>query len=514
MAEELPYKRQKLDGGLGSRDNPPPSDTDSSELGSARDDESLSSVVSEVGLSWWKDNGGDILEPALESLGPAGGNSNAPLIALLSAQWLIQFATSDNAVLSRRQDLPAHAFLTLQDLQRLTNWDSLPIICLSYMWLTPKHPDPRGDTLRLVGKALHAYCGTREYGVFWDFCSLFQHDRTEEEQKLFKKSLQYLAHFYAHENTIVFRVTQFPPDYPDAYGIPQDSVTMYSIRGWPFAESIFSSFSSHEIAASSLDISNYKPADNDDVGEYETRYKLLVKCKVQQGTLAPLLPATFRYQLGQKTFSNGRADRDLVADVYDDYFRESFCQRRGFVFRTLGWGDSEVEKLAEIITNCNLPSLEAIILDGNKIGARGLRALNRALCRAMSDGRVSRLSSLTLHGNITDDEVTYAELAESMCSLKIVWLSKCGITERGCKALVQALLEWSKKLRLEKLYLTSNDIGCEGEKALVRLSRRCPNLYRIEIDSDRQNAAKIIKTNGEVQYEYPVYRSDQEEDEW
>ena len=98
---------------------------------------------SDSSLRCWKLQGKELLEPALSS----------GAIALLDAKWVVELSTNQLTI-ARRQDLPPEAFLTLQQIQANTHPNSMPVICLSYMWLHPDHPDPYGDTLRLVADVL------------------------------------------------------------------------------------------------------------------------------------------------------------------------------------------------------------------------------------------------------------------------------------------------------------------------------------------------------------------------
>ena len=137
----------------------------------------------------WEEIGGDKFEPSLSS----------GAIALLRADWLIALSEkSDESqrVISRRQEMPPEAFLSLSELREAVQPedDELRVIVLSYGWTTPAHPDPLGATLQRVAEVLRHYDGV--WAVFWDFASLFQHSplpggprRTEEEQQLFIQGL-------------------------------------------------------------------------------------------------------------------------------------------------------------------------------------------------------------------------------------------------------------------------------------------------------------------------------------
>jgi len=142
-------------------------------------------------------------------------------------------------VASRRQQLPDAAFVPFERVIRATqeqldeSFAELPIAALSYMWLDPAHPDPQGDTLRLL--ASHLKKQTKFKAIFWDYMSLYQHynggERTTEETRLFKQGLEAMPELYSHPRISVLRVKEFPPNNAGT------SQVGYDQRGWPFAES-------------------------------------------------------------------------------------------------------------------------------------------------------------------------------------------------------------------------------------------------------------------------------------
>ena len=77
------------------------------------------------------------------------------------------------------QLLPPEAFATVDEvIAATTDGDpfaiSLPIICISYPWLTRDHPDPYGENLALIGKALRLMLAEEKkrcprYFVLWEY---------------------------------------------------------------------------------------------------------------------------------------------------------------------------------------------------------------------------------------------------------------------------------------------------------------------------------------------------------
>lgn len=98
--------------------------------------------------------------------------------------------------LPRRQEMPEDAYISVKELKEMYgegNSDNvLPIIAISYCWLTPGHPDPDGSQLATVAAALqgdkHAFedFGFPEMGVFWDWLSLYQRDNSLWKNSFYK----------------------------------------------------------------------------------------------------------------------------------------------------------------------------------------------------------------------------------------------------------------------------------------------------------------------------------------
>lgn len=162
----------------------------------------------------WQKYGGDEFEAALAHINELGGSA----VRLLDACYLIKLAENGGKLL-RRQDLPEEAFVTLPQLKRMGKGPggSLRVVVVSHPWLQPDHPDPRGDTLRLLARVLKAYIAKEggTCGVFLDFCSLMQkgpngEERTPAQMKLFGLALSNLSDWYSHHKTMVLKLTKMP----------------------------------------------------------------------------------------------------------------------------------------------------------------------------------------------------------------------------------------------------------------------------------------------------------------
>ena len=81
-------------------------------------------------------------------------------IRLVDAHWLVDLSSSSDRVagLQMRQRLPQEAFVTLDELKMFGCPDAqlLPVVLVSYPWLTPQHPDPHGTHILRLAAGLRA----------------------------------------------------------------------------------------------------------------------------------------------------------------------------------------------------------------------------------------------------------------------------------------------------------------------------------------------------------------------
>ena len=154
---------------------------------------------------------------------------------LIDAAYIISLARSRDAIMPRRQDLPPAAFVPLSAMHRWSRarGGCLNVVVVSHAWLQPDHPDPKGDNLRLLGRALELWlegsrtmslqggpggAGCNFIGVFLDYMSLHQKAtdggagagglaaRSGAEEVLFDRALSSMSAWYAHPRTAVFKV--------------------------------------------------------------------------------------------------------------------------------------------------------------------------------------------------------------------------------------------------------------------------------------------------------------------
>ena len=176
-------------------------------------------------------------------------------------------------------------------------------------------------------------------------------------------------------------LTSFPPDYEDATKYTRSgNCEVYRNRGWCFCESSWAQL-----------VKNSKIVwDLGKLGEMITA--------LMSSRIPPVLPDSFKEQLEQKGFTNGSTDRPLVAGLYKDAFEQRFAKAEELKFGGLGWGDTEVQALAEVLGSGMVPRLRSLYLGKNEIGHEGAAALARAL------PQLPALEEITLADNSIGDD--------------------------------------------------------------------------------------------------------------
>ena len=122
---------------------------------------------------------------------------------------------------------------------------ALAVLCVSYCWETPEHPDPFGRTLVKIAKAIRKLKTSenpfgqklaegKKFAVFLDWTALPQkvngQERNAEDKAAFDDALSCMQVWYAHMLTTVLLLTG-----------KQEGVSLsYQDRGWPTFERLVS----------------------------------------------------------------------------------------------------------------------------------------------------------------------------------------------------------------------------------------------------------------------------------
>lgn len=371
----------------------------------------------------WDANEGAALEESLTVDKELGA---AP-VRLVCARFLINLAKAGGRLV-RRQDLPEAAFISLHKLKQMGcgyMQSDLRILCLSHMWLTPDHPDPRGDNLRAIAEVLETFVNDRFSGgtwaVFLDYASLPQlgcrgEARGPAEELLLSRGLQSLASLYSHPCTWTLKLTKLPADYPHAFGLAHGTVpntASYDDRGWCWTEASVSNLVKPYTQV--LDLSRYTGGDLDTLTRTTIRRsnlrvafatslpELIRVCRA--GRAPPLTPDDFDRRLESKAFTWREADLPTVRRLYRSAFEQRFAQARTLSYLDLGWGDDDACTLCKVIESGALRYTTRLELTGNHFGDEGMRRLAHSIA---CDEAVPLLEVLHLHPCDASDEAVAA----------------------------------------------------------------------------------------------------------
>lgn len=290
-------------------------------------------------------------------------------IVLLRASWLRQQSSF------QKRPLPPRAMIDIVELKSIYQTmgkepgqsNPLPIIAISHFWRTREHPDPEGETFRLVVETLNDYWSmfnTEDMGIFIDYCSLYQQPRSDAMQVAFEKSLETMSLWYGHALTTVWLVTETP-----------DSILSYWDRGWTAFEYNLSTL----IKPSNLSAYSRWPQLLD-LGKARDRAKTVFNANAPSPQALvyrppPADPLAFfqNHAYGSQTYTNG-ADRDhVVAPKFRRALVEILSDAKVLNFNGAHWRDEEIQALIRILPLCR--NLERLQLAGNHIGNKGFRDL-------------------------------------------------------------------------------------------------------------------------------------------
>lgn len=303
-------------------------------------------------------------------------------IGLVRASWLVRTFDTGGRI-EKRQSLPPEAFVSLSEIVsagilEIPLKGGLRIIALSYGWLHPDHPDPQRAHLERVVHVLRAFikadkdCGrSGEFGVVWDYMSLYQAPRSAEEEPKFRRALQALNVIYAHPMTRALMLTSMPAEWPAAYDLDETAnAAQYFDRGWCFCEWSMATLVKNRRFALDLGVLDMAAAK-----DYNSIIEL---CTQGSARRAPLLPAEFTEALNQRAFTNRKDDGLLVNNLYERaYELELGRVKRLFLFG-LNWGDDDAEQFAKVLRSGVFGCLQSVDLHFNQISDRGAALIQEA----------------------------------------------------------------------------------------------------------------------------------------
>ena len=238
----------------------------------------------------------------------------------------------------------------------------------------PAHPDPHGAHCAILAIALRALInekadagatltgpsGTQRYGVFIDFCSLFQHPdpsagvfRTPEEDARFKLALSTLSALYSALGTNVLRLTvlrKIIPTVTTCQRAATSHSTMTADGAIPRGDGRHRS--------SDRDVrSGPAQGPRNACRARLPRRTCRTLCSRRSQTPAAAAGGLCE-ALQQKAFTNGKDDRPLVEALYRQEFESTFRNVHVLRYQALGWGDEEILLVAS--------ALDAVVEPGDR----------------------------------------------------------------------------------------------------------------------------------------------------
>ena len=433
-------------------------------------------------------------------------------VRLLSARWLTMFSRRAGAVLPRRQDCPPDAFIKPDELRRMftnacerssgdggSSHDAkprMPIIAVSQIWDaddsldaaapaadletasadapsarpddeddeggvgTFAHPDPDGNALHLIGRALREHLhvfsaeGYRDVGVYIGWASTFQSPLALSEAAAHARALPYEGFWFAHSLLTSYHCAAVPEDMPP-----------FRARGW----------NEFEYRLSWL----LQQADGAEV-DWARVLQLTESASVRPACRPPPPPPGAFDEGGalyHLPFRGGEAKRALAARRLREIVSEALGAEVRLDYSANEWEDAEAEALGEALHLCvrarwlSLAANERLTRLPAKIEhLSGLRTLVLHGCSGLrtlpdSIGGLRELRTLYLTGcasllALPDALTTLPHLAELDCS--------------RCVSLPQLPERIGSMAALEALLLN----GCAS---LLRLPERMPHLSGLHL---------------------------------
>ncbi|CAK9070046.1 unnamed protein product [Durusdinium trenchii] len=452
------------------------------------------------GKGSWHEEGGSYKSCKLLAKSLADGDA-----VLVWGSWLVKLAqghpscnasaSAARSVLPRRQNLPAEALCSIDEIRKGT-----PLLAVSYCWATATHPDPEASQLNLLGQLLDRWLSWRQrrsdppvngpgacqdaqnqgisenlpmslapqselhgemrsdVAVLVDWCSTYQEPRFAAERRSSERFLQQVGRWFAHEHTTVWLLTKSPL-----------GAEPYSMRGWP----------TFERAVSLLPIGSKEVLD---IGQLQnTSLKsdwpsIAAECQAKR--LPPLTPAELRDELRQKHFSWSH-DRELLGVLYQEVYEDVVERAIEMPLSRMKWGDLEMGQLQGTLGSCS--QLQRLDLTRNRIGDSGAETLANILLQ--SPRVLQSLHLLDLSGNEIGDLglCSLAAALPSVRSIKALAFDSNFIGDPGAERLAMALPNCSG---LQGLILRRNEIGDNGAGELARAMPRCSNLQLLDLSEN------------------------------
>ena len=249
------------------------------------------------------------------------------------------------------------------------NPPALAVICVSYCWETPEHPDPFGRTLVKIAKVIrklktHSEARGKKFAVFLDWTALPQkvngQERNAEDKAAFDEALSCMQVWYAHMLTTVLLLTG-----------KQEGVSLsYQDRGWPTFERLVSMILTPKTINVWPMIVDVGAMPDDGKTMPEDGY-----CK----RLVPMTVDRFAETMRKKKFTNN-ADVEVVIGLYKKTVESVLGAAPQLkMLYNKHWGDAEMGELVEVLPLCAEATRLDIQGSFHEVTAEGVGVLTRCV---------------------------------------------------------------------------------------------------------------------------------------
>ena len=389
-------------------------------------------------------------------------------VGFVNASYYLELAAQGSRF-PRRQEVPPHAVVGKAALKRMADevraWRKLlaehagkglefamrfpPFVVVSYAWLSKEHPDPDGRQLReVLAPAIEWYMAERarlikgwegydyyesrlgpaarldapftaegvDFAIFVDYCGLWQHERTPEQDASFRRGLGSMDLLYAHQEVAVWRMTRLLDGY---------DVLAYDLRGWPFFETAASHYIKHPHLCLDLGsedavkaLAGFEgrlrpPEELESQGDYKSAGAEGRLGKLMDKTRPPpLVPSEFAKRVEPLTLTNGK-DKDVLIELQAKVATTVLSNVEELQYAGMKWGQVEAPMLAQAVACCE--RLRTLSLSGTYLGDAGMAAVVSALPRS---GPLASLDLRYTRSGVLVAKALASALSEGLPALK------------------------------------------------------------------------------------------------
>jgi len=338
------------------------------------------------------------LSPKAASIsGPSAEEAEAEMLASISKTKYIVKQTLREALVERdtvlikgswllrqwRQDSRGFRLLPRQEMEQMhpgSIWgvDELSqaqaastagIVAISHCWLSEQHPDPSGENLGTLCRALDMMLrgsALQDVALFIDYCSLYQAPRTGRQEAAYTRAIADSHLWYLHQSTRVWLLTGVPGT--------AERGEAYEERAMPLLQRALADMVTG-VQSATLDLGRLKDS-------CQTWQDVQKACRHQRQP--PLIPKAFEEVLCRQA-STQKQEAVFAKHKYNEAFLEAIAAAQELSFSSLDWSDVEAKKISQLLPHCR--RLEKLSLHNNNISEKGVSDLVKAVpkCKALKE---------------------------------------------------------------------------------------------------------------------------------